>query len=110
MATVYSWKINQMWTIDTPEPGFVCNVSWTLTGDDSGTVASINGNNQFTVQEGSFTPYAQLTEAQVLGWVQAALGPTGVSNFEANVNGQIESMKNPPVSPQNTPLPWAQTA
>ena len=106
MATVYSWKVDQMWTIDTPEPGFVCNVSWTLTGDDSGTVASINGNNQFTVQEGSFTPYAQLTEAQVLGWVQDALGPQGISNYEANVQGQINSILNPPVSPEVQPLPW----
>ena len=108
--TNFTWTIDNMYTVDTPDPGFVCNVLWTLTGVDGQYTASIGGNNTFEVQEGTFTPYDQLTQAQVLGWVQAALGPTGVSNFEANVNGQIESMKNPPVSPQNTPLPWAQTA
>jgi hypothetical protein len=35
------------------------------------------------------------------------LGPDGIANFEANVQGQINSMITPPVSPQNTPLPWA---
>jgi hypothetical protein len=96
-----------MYTLDTPEPGFVVNVLWTLSGVDGQYTASIGGNSQFTVQEGTFTPYSQLTQAQVIGWVQAALGADGVANFEANVQGQINSMITPPVSPQNTPLPWA---
>ena len=107
MATTYAWTVDQMYTLDTPEPGFVFNVLWTLTGVDGQYTASIGGNSQFTVQEGTFTPYSQLTQAQVIGWVQAALGADGVANFEANVQGQINSMITPPVSPQNTPLPWA---
>jgi hypothetical protein len=96
-----------MYTLDTPEPGFVVNVLWTLTGVDGQYTASIGGNSQFTVQEGTFTPYDQLTQAQVIGWVQNSLGADGIANFEANVQGQINSMITPPVSPQNTPLPWA---
>jgi hypothetical protein len=107
MATTYTWTVDQMYTLDTPEPGFVVNVLWTLTGVDGQYTASIGGNSQFTVQEGTFTPYSQLTQAQVIGWVQAELGPDGIANFEANVQGQINSMITPPVSPQNTPLPWA---
>ena len=107
MATQFTWTINQMFTVDTPEPGFVVNALWTLTGVDGQYTASIDGNNQFTVQEGTFVPYADLTQDQVIGWVQASLGEQGIANFEANVNGQIASMQNPPVSPTNTPLPWA---
>ncbi len=105
--TTFTWTIDSMYTIDTPEPGFVVNVLWTLTGVDGQYTASIGGNSQFTVQEGTFTPYSQLTQAQVIGWVQDSLGPDGIANFEANVQGQINSMITPPVSPQNTPLPWA---
>jgi hypothetical protein len=107
MATTYTWTIDQMYTLDTPEPGFVVNVLWTLTGVDGQYTASIGGNSQFTVQEGTFTPYDQLTQEQVIGWVQNSLGADGIANFEANVQGQINSMITPPVSPQNTPLPWA---
>ena len=107
MATTYTWTVDSMYTVDTPDPGFVCNVLWTLTGVDGQYTASIGGNSQFTVQEGTFTPYSQLTQAQVIGWVQDSLGPDGIANFEANVQGQINSMITPPVSPQNTPLPWA---
>jgi len=107
MATTYTWTVDQMYTLDTPEPGFVVNVLWMLTGVDGQYTASIGGNSQFAVQEGTFTPYSQLTQTQVIGWVQAALGADGIANFEANVQGQINSMITPPVSPQNTPLPWA---
>ncbi|NBW22596.1 MAG: hypothetical protein EBR82_83085 [Caulobacteraceae bacterium] len=106
MSTQFTWTIDQMYTLDTPEPGFVVNVLWTLTGVDGQYTAAISGNNQFVTQEGTFTPYDQLTQAQVIGWVQAALGVDGVANMEACVQGQIDSLINPPVSPQNTPLPW----
>jgi hypothetical protein len=50
-----------------------------------------------------FTPYADLTQDQVLGWVWA----NGVDKdaTEAAVAGQIEAQINPPVI--QPPLPWA---
>jgi hypothetical protein len=111
MATTYTWTVNQMYTLQQPDPNYVVNVLWTLTGVDGTTTASIGGNSPFdSNQSGTFIPYDQLTEAIVIGWVQAQLGEVGVSNFEANVQGQINSILNPPVSPQNTPLPWATPA
>ena len=101
--TTFTTTINAMYTLDTPEPGFVVDVVWTVTGVDGSNTASIDGNSTFTVQEGTFTPYDQLTQAQVIGWIS----PQDIANAQANVQGQISSMINPPVSPQNTPLPWA---
>jgi hypothetical protein len=69
-------------------------------GDYNGSVYS---TCSFPVVEGtSFTPYADLTQAQVLGWVWA----NGVDKdaTEAAVEGQIEAQKNPPIV--NPPLPW----
>lgn len=98
-----------MYTVQQPDPDYVVNVLWTLTGVDGQYTASIDGNTVFdsSQQTAPFVPYNELTPEIVLGWVQTALGPQGIANYEANVNGQIESMKNPPVSPQNTPLPWS---
>jgi hypothetical protein len=98
-----------MYTVQQPDPDYVVNVLWTLTGVDGQTTASIGGNTQFSSAEqpASFTPYDQLTQAIVLGWVQDALGEQGISNYEACVQGQIDSILNPPVSPENTPLPWS---
>ena len=103
MATTFTTTINSMYTIDTPEPGFVCNVLWTVTGVDGTYTAEIGGNSQFTVQEGpTFTPYDQLTQAQVLAWIPAEQ----ITSAQQCVQGQIDSQITPPVSPQNTPLPW----
>ena len=101
--TTFTTTINAMYTMDTPEPGFVVNLLWTVTGVDGSNTASIDGNSQFTVQEGTFTPYDQLTESQVIGWIS----PEQIASAQSCVQGQIDSMINPPVSPQNTPLPWS---
>jgi hypothetical protein len=104
--TTFTTTIDSMYTLDTPDPGFVVNVLWTVTGVDGQHTASIGGNSQFTVQEGTFTPYTQLTQEQVIGWIPA----NQIDSAQACVQGQINSMITPPVSPQNTPLPWGSQA
>lgn len=101
--TQFTTTINAMYTLDTPDPGFVVNVLWTVTGVDGSNTASIDGNSQFTVQEGTFIPYDQLTPQIVTGWIP----PEQIASAQACVQGQIDSMITPPVSPANTPLPWA---
>ena len=108
MATNFTWTVDAMYTLQTPDPNYVVNVIWTLTGVDGEFTASIGGNTVFdSQQESTFIPYNELTQDIVIGWVQANLGEQGIANYEANVNGQIASKQNPPVSPENTPLPWA---
>jgi hypothetical protein len=101
--TTFSTTIDSMYTLDTPDPGFVVNVLWTVTGVDGSHTAEIGGNSQFTVQEGTFTPYDQLTQSQVIGWIPAEQ----IASAQACVQGQIDSMITPPVSPANTALPLA---
>lgn len=103
--TQFTTTIQSMYTLDTPEPGFVVNVLWTVTGVDGQYTASIDGNSQFTMQEGTFIPYDQLTAEIVLGWIPQ----NQIDSAQACVQGQLESLANPPVSPQNTPLPWNQS-
>jgi hypothetical protein len=111
MAITYSWAVKSMYCVQSPNPDYVVNVLWELTGTDGTHTASIDGNSVFQAeQEPNFVPYQNLTQDIVIGWVQAALGAQGIANYEANVNGQIQSMITPPVSPQNTPLPWVQGA
>ena len=60
------------------------------------------GSTSFAAPSGSFTPYDQLTEQQVLDWCYA----NGVDKtaIEANVTAQIANQINPPVV--SLPLPW----
>ena len=60
------------------------------------------GSCSFAPPSGSFTPYNELTEQQVLDWCyQNGVDKTAI---EANVTAQIEAQINPPVV--SLPLPW----
>ena len=100
----FTTTIQSMYTLQTPDPGYVVNVLWTVTGVDGDNTASIGGNTQFNSadQTGPVTPYASLTQAQVIGWIPES----AITSAQQCVQGQIDSMITPPVSPANTELPW----
>ena len=113
MSNTYTWQVTSMSTLpNVPnQPEYVVLVNGTLTGSNGATpavTASIGWNVQLVVEQSdpNFIPYANLTETIVLGWAQTVLTPQGVSNLEANVDGQIQSQITPPVTPSSQPLPW----
>ena len=106
--TTFTTTIDAMYTLQQPEPDYVVNVLWTVTGVDGQYTAEIGGNTTFNSadQVGPVIPYADLTPEIVLGWIPA----NQIASAQACVQGQIDSLITPPVSPQNTPLPWASAA
>lgn len=107
MAITYTWSVVQMdcYPEYEQEADVVFNVHWTMNGVDGEYTGSVYGSQSLTLDSGStFTPYADLTEEQVVGWVKAAMGEEQVLSLEANVAQQIDNQINPPVV--NPPLPW----
>ena len=102
----YTWNISQLNCVPQAPEGadYVVTAHWSCSGTDGTYSGSVYGTCSFPVVQGeSFTPYADLTQDQVLGWCWA----NGVDkdSAEAAVAQQIENQINPPiVSP---PLPWA---
>jgi hypothetical protein len=80
----------------------VITADWRCNGTQESFSGTCYGSCSFAPPNGSFTPYDQLTEAQVLDWCFA----NGVdkSAIEANVSLQIANQINPPVV--SLPLPW----
>ena len=102
--TTFTTRITAMYTVQQPDPNYVVNAIWEVTGVDGEHTASIGGNTQFDSQQSeTFIPYDQLTESIVIGWIPESQ----IQSANACVQGQIDSMITPPVSPQNTALPWA---
>jgi len=104
--TTFTTTVTQMFTLpqEAGQTDVVVNVNYLVAGVDGTYTADIGFSQQFTIQQGeAFTPYASLTEAQVVGWAD----PQTVSNMQACVQGQINSMINPPVSPTSQALPWS---
>lgn len=108
MSVTNTWSVVQMECYPEYEgqPDVVFTVHWILTATEGAYAGSAYGSCGVTTDpDAPFTPYADLTQAQVVGWVQDALGADAVASLEANVAQQIEAQINPPVV--TPPLPWA---
>lgn len=106
--TNYTWNVTQLYT-QTIEGNtdYVVIANYNTTGVDGEYTSSLSNTAQFsTADVTTFIPYADLTEEIVIGWIKESLGANGIISVEACIQGQIDSQINPPVSPQNTPLPW----
>jgi hypothetical protein len=98
--TTYLWTINQMDRLTSD--GFVVTVHYNVSATDGTYSANAYGTVSYQEQPGeTFTPYDQLTEAQVVGWVQNSLGKDTV---EASLQSQINAQINPV---QESGVPWS---
>lgn len=108
MNTIYNWVISQLDTA----PSFdgmtdvVKTVHWRYQAEemveDKTYFADVYGAMSCaTPSETDFTAYPDLTEAQVITWLEAGLD---VEALGASLDAKIENQKNPPII--NLPLPW----
>ena len=105
MSATITWSVTAMDAYPQAEGqvDVVFTVHWTCAGVQDTYQASVYSTCGVTYSSGApYTPYAQLTQEQVLGWIWAS----GVDKAatEAAVQQQINNQINPPVV---TPkLPW----
>ena len=108
MSITTTWIVEQMNCYPTAEgqTDVVFNVAWRANATDGTYNATSYGTVGITYVAGSpYTPFADLTQAQVVGWVQAALGQEQVDAIDAGLATNIANQVNPPtVTP---PLPWS---
>jgi hypothetical protein len=107
MAITNTWAVVAMdaYPEQDGETDVVFTCHWTLSATDGTYNGSVYGTVGVTYEAGTpYTPYADLTEAQVVGWVKDALGEEQVAAYEANVAQQIADQINPQVV--TPPLPW----
>ena len=99
-----SWIIERLLVKPTEgdKTDVVITADWRCNGSQDQYSGTCYGSASFAPPTGSFTPYEDLTEQQVLGWCFS----NGVDQkaIEANVTAQIENQINPPIIAP--PLPW----
>ena len=120
MGYTFDWKLTalrkqQSVNIDDA----VVGTQWKLTAtDEDGFSGEFTGATPFsisTINTSSFTPYSELTEAQVLGWIKNHVsGSNPSTNYMAHINGVIEkeiaSKKWVKVEVAEVDLPWSPTS
>jgi hypothetical protein len=97
----YTWNNT---TVDTypsldGESDVIFNVHWRLTGEDTdGNVGSTYGTIALDTSDLSdFTAFADITEADINGWVEAAMGEDEVQAKKDAIDAQIAEIVNPTV-------------
>ena len=97
--TTFNWQIPQMNRLTSD--GFVVTVHYIVNAIDDTYSASTYGTVGYTQEPGeTYIPYADLTEATVVGWVKESLGQATV---EASLQSQIDAQKHPV---QAAGVPW----
>jgi len=99
-VTVTTWAIANL-ERETAD-GFVFTAHYTVNAKDDTYSAGAYGSIGFERPD-NLIPYADLTEAEVVSWVQEALGADKVAEVEAALQNQIDQQRNPT---QATGVPW----
>jgi hypothetical protein len=98
------WLIERLLVkpLEGSNPDVVITADWRCNGSQDNYSGTCYGSCSFQPPSGSFTPYEDLTEQQVLDWCyENGVDKTAI---EANVTAQINDQINPPVVV--LPLPW----
>lgn len=97
MANTYKWTINALDAKISQDgnSNVVYTIHWGYTAsDDSDPVNTASSIGTYGVEydADNFTPYADLTEEQVIGWLEAGLD---VDSMKASFDAQIEKLATP---------------
>ena len=106
--TTINWIIESLLVrkVEGSNTDVVITADWRCNGSQESFSGTCYGSCSFAPPTGSFTPYPDLTQDQVLGWCyQNGVDQTAI---EANVTQQIQNQINPPVVV--LPLPWVPPA
>ena len=112
MTLTYAWAITSLKkTTDGSISNVVVQTNWTCTGTDAdGDSGTFNGATPFPLSDvdpDNFIPYEELTEADVLSWIQAVVVGSYKEHIDAQILKQIALIKDPVVEVPSNELPWS---
>jgi len=105
----YTWSVNLLSVLnyDGVPPNTVNKIHWKLVGVDGAYRAEVSTDTAVPYdQTAPFTPFEQLTEEQVCGWIENLLGVDRVNVYKVHVAKLIQDQV-PPVDSVVQP-PWQQ--
>jgi hypothetical protein len=108
MPNTYSWVISQLECYPEHESrtDVVFNVHWRRRAADGANVADVYGSQAIVLDpDAPFTPYNQITKAQIEGWLENTMGDERIAALNDNLDKQLEEKKKPSIV--RPALPWA---
>jgi hypothetical protein len=109
MAITYTWEVTGLKKkTEGSNNDAVVQTYWTKTGtDENDNIGTFHGATPFSsVEADPFIAFADLTEANVLGWIKAVANDGG--SYEDHINDQIQKQIDDLTTPVvDAALPWA---
>ncbi len=115
VSTSYTWALKSIKKSDVNGlQGVVLQTYWTCTGvDENGNDGVFSGATPFSMADVSpndFIPYEDLTEADVLGWIQDVVVGDYWQHVEDQIAKQIDAKANPVEEVGEGSFPWSPPA
>jgi hypothetical protein len=115
MTLTYTWALKSLKKADVNDlPGVIVQTHWTCTGtDEDGDEGVFNGATPFDpaeVDPENYTAYEDLTEAQVLGWIQGVVVGGYKDHVDQQIVKQIEAKKAAIEEVAEGQFPWSPPA
>lgn len=112
MNLTYTWALKSLKKTDANGlSGIIVQTHWTCTGtDEDGNEGTFHGATPFNpadVDPDNFTAYEDLTEAQVLGWIQSVVVGDYKNHVDGQIMKQINDAKNVVEEVADGNFPWA---
>lgn len=111
MAMTYVYTVTSLKVQNEPDyPQTVVQTYWKLTGtDENGNSGTFSGATPFTYDptdaSGPFVPFADLTEADVVGWISNVVDTN--AGYKEHIYGVIDKQIADEINPVvEEPLPW----
>jgi hypothetical protein len=107
----YVRRVKELYTLpqQNGQANVVVQVLFSTTGTDTenpqATARTVN-TLVFEYKGGSFTPFEQLTEDQVLSWIEDEMPPSLRNIIVRSIEAEIRRKLTPVVKPQPQQLPW----
>jgi len=113
MAITYTWELSSLKKKNIGNlTDFVAQTYWKKIGTDGdGITGEFSGATPFTpiadADPATFTSFEDLTETQVLGWIQAVVTGSYEAHVNEQIQKQIDAKKNPETEVASGKFPWS---
>jgi len=90
---VYTWNVKSVNVLDKGDnTNVITSINWILTGIEGDHQVVRSGVQALdTSNISSFTSFSDLTEEQVIGWLETAMGSEKINKIKLDINNEIDS-------------------
>jgi hypothetical protein len=111
MSVKYSWKIHALNYNTAGLSGAVSSVEWIYTATEKVKKTTFTADERGVSElpsptEDDFTEYSDLTEEQIISWIESLIGEEEIASKQFRLSSIIDAQKSSSTTEKYDTLPW----